>query len=297
MRILITGASGFIGSHLVRHLSGSHEVVALLRRQPDQPVAGVRYVEQDLSQPLNLTRLPETLDAVIHQAALIQTADQPDGLAFAVNVVATWALLQYAHKAGVRTFVYASSGGVYGARNRPFVEDDPFNPMNLYSLTKAQAELAVNAAPGAFHKVILRYFFPYGSGTPNPIPRWVKGALSGEPLQVLRSGKPAINPIHISDAVEATVRALHLEQSVVLNIAGQETTTFGAIAEMAARIANRTPNFAPIADEVALPYYRADILADTTAMQRLLNFQPTVDLATGIGALTRDYLNQSTAPG
>ncbi len=127
---------------------------------------------------------------------------------------------------GVRTFVHASTGGVYGCATSPFVESDPFNPMDLYSLTKAQAELAVQAAPGDFHKVVLRYFFPYGTGTPNPIPRWVERVLSGEPFQVLQSGKPAFNPLHISDAVEATVRALALEQSAILNIAGQRSPRF-----------------------------------------------------------------------
>jgi nucleoside-diphosphate-sugar epimerase len=149
--------------------------------------------------------------------------------------------------------------------------------------------LAVQAAPGNFHKIMLRYFFPYGVGTPNPIPQWIQKALSDEPLQVLQSGKPAINPMHISDAVEATVHALHLEQSVVINIAGTEVTTFAAIAEMAARHAGRQPNFDFIADEAAIPYYRADIVANIHRMQTLLNFTPKINLHTGIIELTKYY--------
>jgi len=292
MRILLTGASGFIGSHLLRHLAGAHTVYALVRRPPTVTLPGVYYVEQDLSQPLDPARLPGQFDAVIHQAALIHTEQQDDSQAFAVNVVATWHLLKFAQAAGVRTFVHASTGGVYGCRNQPFVENDPFNLLDLYSLTKAQAELAVQAAPGTFHKIILRYFFPYGVGTPNPIPTYVQRALTGEPIQVLQSGKPLFNPLHIADAVEATLRALNLAQSAVINIAGAEVTTFQAIAEMAANLAQRKPNFAFIPDENAIPYYRSDLVADISRMQALLNFTPEITLEKGIAELTHYYLQQ-----
>lgn len=291
MRILLTGASGFIGGHLLRHLAGAHEVYALVRRMPAVKLPGVHYVEQDLSQPLDPARLPSQFDAVIHQAALIHTEQQADSQAFAVNVVATWHLLKFAQATGVRTFLHASTGGVYGCRNQPFGETDPFNPMDLYSLTKAQAELAVQAASGAFHKIMLRYFFPYGAGTPNPIPTYVKRVLTGEPIQVLQSGKPLFNPLHISDAVEATLRVLNLEQSAVLNIAGAEVTTFKAIAEMAADLAQRKPNFTFIPDENAIPYYRSDLVADISRMQAMLNFTPQVTLGQGIGELVHYYLH------
>lgn len=291
MRILLTGASGFIGGHLLRHLVGTHQVYALVRQAPAVPLPGVHYLQQDLRQPLDLADLPAQLDAIIHQAALIHTEQQDDSQAFAVNVTATWHLLKYAQAAGVHTFVHASTGGVYGCRNQPFGESDPFNPMDLYSLTKAQAELAVQAAPGGFHKIILRYFFPYGIGTPNPIPIYVQRALTGETIQVLQSSKPAFNPLHVSDAVEATIRALHLEQSAIINMAGAEITTFQAIAEMAASLAQRKPNFSFIPDENAIPYYRSDLVADISRMQTLLNFTPQVTLAEGIGEMMRYYLN------
>lgn len=285
MQILITGANGFIGSQLVRRLRAEHTIFALQRRPPAVPLPGVHYIFQDLSQPLDRAQLPVQLDAIIHQAALIDTASAPDQLAFAVNVLATWDLLGYAKNAGIQTFLHASTGGVYGCRNRPFVESDPYNPMDLYSLTKAQAELAVHAAPGDFHKMVLRYFFPYGSGTPNPIPRWIAQAISPTGLAVLRSGKPALNPLHISDAVEATVRALGLDHSVTLNIAGTEVTTMAGLAEIAAQQGGRPANLTFIPDELALPYYQADLVADISQMQTVLHFTPQVTLAVGIADL------------
>ena len=208
---------------------------------------------------------------------------------FLVNVVATWRLLEYARRVGVNTFVHASTGGIYGCRDQPFVEEDAPNPMDLYSLTKAQAELAVQAAPGTFHKIVLRYFFPYALGTPNLIPQLVRRVLLREPIEVLESGKPAFNPLHISDAVEATVLSLELGASEVMNIAGTGVTTFVQIAELAAQRIGREPMFVVVPDASAIPYYRADLVADTTCMQRRLSFVPRVSLEEGVAELADYY--------
>lgn len=282
MRILITGATGFIGRHLVERLAPEHEVVALVRRIPLSPLPTVHYLCQELAQPLDRRQLPQHLDAIIHQATVIDTDSVDEAMPFLVNVVGTWRLLDYAAAAGVRTFVHASTGGIYGCSHQPLRESDPPNPMDLYSLTKAQAELAVQAAPGAFHKIVLRYFFPYGVGTPNPIPSYVRRAVLGERIEILASGGPWFNPLHITDAVEMTVQALTLDQSVTVNIAGQEMTTFAQIAEMAARYVGREPIFQHIADEAAIPYYRANLIAATERMNQLFPRQTLVSLLQGI---------------
>lgn len=287
MRILLTGANGFIGRHLLAQLSGNYELYALVRSLPRTQLPGVHYVVHDLSQPLPIQHLPTQVDAIIHQAALIDPDGADETVAFRVNVEASWRLLRYADQVGVKTFLHASTGGVYGCASRPLRESDPFNPMDLYSLTKAQAELAVQAAPGAFHKIVLRYFFPYGPGTPNPIPRWVAQAVMGEPLPIVRTGTPALNPLHITDAVAATLRALLLERSAILNIAGAEITSIRAIAELAAELAGREPNFVWIEPAAAIPYYRADLVAAIDEMQTQLAFTPQVTLVAGITELVK----------
>ena len=128
MRILITGATGFIGRHLVARLAAEHVLYALVRRLPTQPHPQVKYIQQDLTAPLDYTALPQRLDALIHQAALIDTDAVDDELPFLVNVVATWRLLAYAATAQVHTFVYASTGGIYGCSEQPFQESDPPTP-------------------------------------------------------------------------------------------------------------------------------------------------------------------------
>ena len=295
MRILITGATGFIGRHLVAQLAPHHEVYALVRRRPAMPQAGVHYCSQDLTQPLERQQLPTTLDAIIHQAAVIDTAGVDDATPFLTNVVATWRLLEYADTVGVQHFVHASTGGIYGCSQQPFRESDSPNPLDLYSLTKAQAELAVQAARGKFHKIILRYFFPYGVGTPNPIPSYVRRALAGEPIEILASGGPLFNPLHITDAVAMTVGALTFQEDVTVNLAGTEITTFAAIAEMAAARVGRQPHFQRIATQAAIPYYRANLLADTSRMMALFPAAPAVALQQGIAELVDHYQRRATA--
>lgn len=292
MRILITGANGFMGRHLVQRLVGEHQLYALVRRPPAQPHPQVTYLIQDLAQPLDLAQLPGQLDGIVHQAAQIDTEGGDDALPFLVNVVGTWRLLTYAATAGVRIFVHASTGGVYGCSSTILHETDPVNPMDLYSLTKAQAELAVQSAPGSFHRVLLRYFFPYGVGTPNPIPQYVERAVQGKPVKILQGGGPHFNPLHISDAVTATVRSLALTESQIINVAGQETTTFGEIASLAGRLAGQDVSFTYIPDQEAIPYYQSDLIASTQRMQRLLQVKAHVDLQTGIQELV-DHIKLS----
>jgi nucleoside-diphosphate-sugar epimerase len=143
----------------------------------------------------------------------------------------------------------------------------------------------VHSAAGTFHRVILRYFYPYAVGTPNKIPETVRRAVLGEPIEVLESRKPLINPLHISDAIEATVRCLDVCADHVLNIAGSEITSFADIAVRAASRVGRSPVLSIAPDAAASPWERADILGDIGRAQRQLAFTPRVSLDQGISEL------------
>ena len=271
-------------------LATDHELYALVRRIPPQPHPNVRYCLQDLAAPLDYAVLPKQLDTIIHQAAVIDTGTGDDAMPFLVNVVATWRLLAYAASTEVQTFLYASTGGIYGCRDQPFRESDLPNPMDLYSLTKAQAELAVQSAPGDFHRVILRYFYPYGIGTPNPIPSYVQRAIRGESIQVIEGSGPRFNPLYIHDAITATLLALRLTGNHTINIAGSEVTTFAEIAKIAARIVGREPRLQSIPPEATIPYYRADLVASIDHMEQVLDFRPNISLYDGIHQLVEQML-------
>lgn len=298
MRVMVTGATGFLGSHVVAALAAQHEVFALVRRSPSAPIDGVTYIEQDLGEPLDEAKLPQQLDAIIHQAALIDVdaLAAADSAAFDVNVVGTWRVLQYASRIGVRRFIHASTGGVYGNSDHHLKESDPINPMDLYALTKSQAELVILHTPTAFPKVILRYFLPYGPGTPNPIPRFIESVLAGHVVTVARDRGPIMNPLHVSDAVEATLRALSLDEDAIINIAGTELTSYAEIAEFTGVRAGRAAITSVVDRDTLIPYYRRDLIGSTERMVALLDFTPAVSLSVGLAELVDALQVQRNEP-
>jgi nucleoside-diphosphate-sugar epimerase len=298
--VLITGATGFIGSRLVTALAGNPEfrIYALVRRAPVHLYPNVTYVYQDLAFPIIAQRLPANLDIVVHLAALVNfDQDNPRQLetALNVNVGGTLRLLAYSRKAGAKLFVYGSTGGVYGSRDGYTDESASHNPMDFYSVTKCQAELNVNYFGQYFPTVVLRYWFPYGLGTPNPIEDLIRRVIQDEPVIVLQSGRPRINPLHVDDAVEATIRCLALSGHHVLNIAGLEKTSFRDIAERCTRIL-RGPDAKPrlhlIDDSEAHPFHRRDALGCVERAQTVLDWRPRIALEDG---LTRYITNLRNA--
>jgi UDP-glucose 4-epimerase len=279
MKVLITGAAGFVGSRLVAELAARHEVVALARG-PGPPHDGVEWVEQDLAEPLSSTKLPSRVDGVVHLAQSRQYRDFPGGAAdiFAVNVAGTFSLLEYARLAGARTFVFASSGGVYGFSFERFVEGDPVSPLNFYLGSKYSAELLIGNYAACFRTVVLRPFFIYGPGQQGMlVPKLVEQVLADEPVSI--EGKPGlrINPIHVDDVVRVFEPALGLDRSGLFNVAGDEVVTMTELVQLIGKVAARTPQIT-YRDSAAA----GDLVGDNSAMKQTLGIVPTVSLHDGL---------------
>jgi nucleoside-diphosphate-sugar epimerase len=249
MRVLVTGGSGFVGRNLLDRLRAEHEVFAFQRRAGATSSAGVHLVELDLATltPDGLAAAVDgRLDVVVHLAARL---DNPFGVDYSLaelaptNVVGTLRLLEAASGLGIQRFVHGSTGGV-GANPPPggrMHEDDPPAPINPYGLTKHLAEQAVRAYAWPFERVSLRYFAPYGRNGSNPMFRHLLEAIeSGEVVEVGRGGGAELNPIHIEDAVEATIRAIDApDLPPVINVAGPEVVTTGELARLIGRAVGR----------------------------------------------------------
>jgi nucleoside-diphosphate-sugar epimerase len=133
---------------------------------------------------------------------------------FQVNTRSTFQLLEYARQAKVRLFVFASSVGVCGYQSHPIRETDPPLLLNFYLASKYAAECLVNSYSDFFATVILRYFFVYGEGQRDMfMPGLVTRVLTGAPVTLNGTSGMAMNPIHVSDAIQAAARALHLSIS------------------------------------------------------------------------------------
>jgi len=279
-RILITGATGFIGSHLVPRLADRHEVHALARNVPAGGAAGVHWIEQDLSRPLEAQRLPGRVDALIHLAQSYRFREFPEGAAdtFAVNVQSTFRLLEYARQAGAEQFIHASSGGVYGYSYESLAETAPVDPLNFYISSKYSAELLTASYRQFFRTVVFRFFFVYGPGQKGMlVPNLMQRVVGGQTITV--QGKPGIriNPVYVDDAVGVFEPALRLQTSELFNVAGDQVVTITELVRLMGELAGKTPVV-----EYTETRYRGDLVGDNARMKTVLGAAPKVPLADGL---------------
>jgi nucleoside-diphosphate-sugar epimerase len=279
MRILLTGASGFVGGHLApRLVEAGHDLVCAARGSSSyEPPAGARLIELDLARPLDPGTLPE-VDAVVHLAQA--NARFPDGARelHGVNTASTLDLLDHAREAGAKRFVYASSASVYGFGDRPFKEDDPLAGRDFYAITKINAENLVQAYGDFLTTAVLRLVVPYGPGQEaRMIPGLIGRVREGTPVSLNAGGRPRMNPLYIDDVVRALLGVLELDESVVLNVAGDDAVTIRELAELIGEAVGREPVFEE-GDGTA----PGDIVADTSRLHQLLDLRPLVPLAEGL---------------
>jgi nucleoside-diphosphate-sugar epimerase len=258
MKILITGAGGFVGKRLCQHLSTKgHEIVAVVRsRVPeiDQHYLSsknVQLLELDLSS-LDPSLLPGDLEAIYSLAQSSYFRDFPEKAdeVFAVNIAANFQLLQWAISTGVRKFIQVSSGGIYGGRLRKiFQEDDSIavnSPLGFYQGSKLCSEIIFQNYRSFFETaVILRPFFIYGPGQRRDmfISRLIEAVRKGFPLQLQGEEGVRVNPIFVDDAVRAFSNAIELNGFHIINVAGPDVLDLRQIGEIIGKAVGKNPVF------------------------------------------------------
>jgi nucleoside-diphosphate-sugar epimerase len=286
VRILLTGATGLIGGRLLGRLGPAHEVIALVRRRPPLPWRDVDFVEHDLDDPIEASRLPARVDVVAHLAQARGFRHFPEralGM-MAVNTVRTVELLEYARRAGARRFVYASSGGVCGARSSPIREDDPPAPTSFYLRSKYAAEIVAGGYRDLMQVAILRYFFVFGEGQQDMlVPRLMRSLVEGVPIPLAGATGVRITPTYVETAAGATAAAVAGDADGVINVAGAELWTIRGVAECLASALGTTASFKPyaMADE-------GDLVADVTRMETVLGLHRH-PIDEGLRAVAREY--------
>lgn len=277
MKVIVTGATGFVASHLVPTLvCAGHDVIAVGHDRSRICHAGAA-LELDLAARA-WPSLPEA-DAIVHLAqANVRFPDGADAL-FAVNTVATQRLLEHARRSGARHFVLASSGSVYGASDSPLSEHSPLAASDFYSATKLSAERVVQAYEGHLATTIMRLFVPYGPGqVRRMLPTLAARVRSREPIQLNEGGRPRFNPVYVDDVCRVVLRVLESEAGGgVLNVAGDEVTDVRIVSELIGEILDVVPVFEQGSAHVG------DIVAETGRLHQLLGTtMPLVGLREGL---------------
>lgn len=292
-KLLITGGSGLIGSHLIRSL-GDYTVFNLSRRSfnSDDNLQTVQNLTLDLSKEWKRKLLPPQIDAVIHLAQSEHFRDFPEQAeeVFQVNTVSTLRLLDYARRAGARTFILASSGGIYGYGEQEFCEDVEISPkgnLGFYLGTKLCSEVIAESYTPFMNVIMLRFFFVYGAGQRRSmlIPRLVQSVLDGKPIMLQGQNGIRINPTYVSDAVAAITHALELEGSHKINVGGPDVLSLRKIGQIIGSVVERKPRF-----DVQLEAEPRHLVGDIHKMSRLLH-RPKVKFEKGI----KMYLNVTYA--
>jgi UDP-glucose 4-epimerase len=278
VRILVTGASGFVGAQLVPALAASgHEVVAAVRDAARAP-AGGDALELDLAESLPRGVLPP-VDAVVHLAQA--NVPFPDGAheLFSVNVGSTQQLLEHARRTGAERFVYASSGSVYGLGEGPVSEDEPRRAGDYYAATKRAGELLVEAYAAQLSTVVLRPFTPYGpTQRGRLVPALVDRVRQGLPVMLNDGGRPRLTPIFVDDVVRVVCAAVELDGHHTVNVAGDEVASIRTLATLIGDAVGREPVFEQGGRA------EGDLIADNRRMHELLAPGRLVPLEEGLRA-------------
>ena len=309
-RVVVTGAAGFIGSHLTDALlNNGTTVIAVDKRDHNDPAAaanlaplhgrpGYHPVTADLRdcalQPLLLDA-----DAVFHLAGIpgVRPSWGPQFSEYIdANVLATQRLMDTATAMRVPRVVVASSSSVYGVTDGlPSIESDHPAPASPYAVTKLaeeQLSLAHAARHGSATTVVaLRYFTVYG---PRQRPdmfihRALHAAATGQPLRLYGDGHQRRDFTYVTDAVAATIAAATTEEAnLVINVGSSANTSLHEIIALAEQLTGQA------IDLQAQGTRDGDIpstCADRTRAKQLLSWTPMTDLRTGM----REQLNALVA--
>jgi nucleoside-diphosphate-sugar epimerase len=292
-KYVVTGASGLIGSHLLRLLDKEALVFAISRRSSGEQDAtrNVRHVGLDLRRRTNFESLPQKVDAVIHLAQSEYFRDFPEHSqdVFEVNTVSTLRLLDYALKAGAKTFIYASSGGVYGYSDKGFTEDastESPSELGFYFGSKLCSEILCDSYIQFMNVIILRFFFVYGPEQRKNmlITRLVDRVREGRPIVLQGKDGIRINPTYVSDAASAISHSLEIEGSHKINVAGPQVLSMREIGEIIGQVFSKRPTFDLKSDAEPL-----HLIGDITKMSRLLG-PPVVGFKEGIETYLQETL-------
>ncbi|WKK72664.1 NAD-dependent epimerase/dehydratase family protein [Rathayibacter oskolensis] len=322
-RVLVTGATGFLGGYAVREFLASGDEVIASGRNPAAlerlRSEGAETIEADLAQ---LAAMPVQADVLVHSAALSSPWGRWSEFHEA-NVAGTEAMIDLAQRSRIRRFVFVSSPSIYSARRHRIgvrEEDvDPESRMSLYIRSKIEAERLLQAALAAGRieeLVILRPRGLIGVGDPSLIPRFI-AASRRRGIPLFDGGRNVVDVTCVENAARALVLAASapVTPGSVYNITNGEPQPFGDLLDRFFDAMGETPRYLtvdlrvlsalavllekvyallPRGTEPPFTRYTVATLAyaqtlDISRARSELGYEPTVPLAEGIRRVGEHY--------
>ncbi len=302
MKVLVTGAAGFIGWKVCeRLLEDGHEVVGidnindyydlrikLWRFERLKKRKGFTFHQIDIEDLKSFEDLfsQYRFEAVINEAARagVRYSIENPHVYVSTNVMGTLNLLEMMRKHGVKKLVQASTSSLYAGQRMPFKEDLPVNtPISPYAASKKGAE----ALCYTYHYLygidvaILRYFTVYGpAGRPDMSPfRFTYWIMKGEPIQLYGDGSQKRDFTYVDDIAEGTIKALNVEGYEIINLGNNRPHRLSYMIELIERFTGKKAKID------FKEFHRADMKetwADITKAKELLGWSPKTTLEEGI---------------
>lgn len=280
-RVLISGASGLIGKELLKMLQEEYDCWVIGKENVYN--SKVHFIKQNIGDAFEIEKFPQKLDYIIHLAQAKGHNNFPENAdeIFRVNLFGIVQLLNYGVKVGIKKFLYASSGGIYGISNKMLDENNRnlrWNELNFYQGTKLCSEILASSYEQFFKIISFRFFFVYGEGQKQEMlfPRLIRSIKQGEKIIIGSKNDIKMNPIYKTDAAKCVYKALKkINEHQTFNIAGTQIVTLGEIvSEMERQL-----------EKKAVVCYadrgQSDMIADIRKMQEAL-CEPEVSLYEGV---------------
>lgn len=276
--VLLTGTTGFVGSHLVAGLRSQSYRTIEVNRGSRSP--GDNSIVWDFKSAVP-EGFPRAVDIIVHCASPVGSGSTGHAQAcIDLNVHATAGLIRYGEEAGVKLFVLVSSGAVYGLTDGARTESDVMAPDGAYACSKAAGEFVLRAYQSSIRAQSLRLFYPYGPGqkAPRLVPRLAERILRGQPILLNGAeGRPRMNPLYIDDLVNWAIRLMEVDGAAgAFNLAGPEILTVRQLAELLGGMLRRPVRFEHHGDVTG------DSIGDATRARNTAAFVPAWSLEAGL---------------
>jgi len=288
MAIIITGASGLIGSELLQNLI-EEDIIAVDIRPPKLKISGINYEDVRVGN----YRIPPNVTGVIHLAAVsrVITAEQAPTYAYNVNIIETQKLLQQLESLQVKPWViYASSREVYGETGRyKITEDEKLDPINHYGISKVAAESLMKSYSrngGNVH--VLRFSNVYGGLQDHPdrvVPKFIINALLGRTLE-LQGKNNTFDFTHVMDTVTGILLSMkyleglngsnHFED---FNICTGRATSLEQLADYIIKLTHSSSNVKNVGER---KYDVKSFSGSWVKANNVLNYTPRIFLKQGL---------------
>ncbi len=292
--LLITGSSGFIGSHLISSIASDYKIIGISNKKQTKKMNFFHY-EKDITKEV---RIKSSLSTIIHLAALsdVRYCKLYPSLCINVNVLGTHKILEMCRKKDVN-LIFTSTSHVYGLPKKlPIMEDEMIKPTSIYATSKIMAENLCESYAKTYglNITVLRLFSVYGHNSPvhNAVHNIMNQYIT-KSIVNLGNLKSKRDFIYIDDVIDAIKIILENQKGYeVFNVGSGYTNTIRSVCDKVAKISKRNLRIESKIDKLRNNHIK-EIKCSYSKINRIHKWSPKFDLDTGLQTMYNHMISKS----